>query len=383
MPPRTHALLSLASLATLGPLAFDAFLPALPALGKEFDLPLPALQSLLALYLAALATSHLLSAWAANVLGKRAVLLAATLLFCLGCAVCALAVRPVQLQAGRILQGLGAGAAAAFLPLLLQSRSRRALRLLAEGAIPILAPCAGAWFVLEASWRHTFWLAAAAGLLVIVLVALAPAAAHKADERFQFAELTGNITFWRYAACHALSFGALAAGMASLPVLVMLDLRLDAGRLALLQCAGALAMLVPALKTMQSRLWGPTNNRLTGGFLLMVCAAVMAASWSQMEDGVDPFQYLLGCWAVMCAGFSMCATPLAAGALQAAGRHARAGLSLLQFVTHATAAAAILLTARGNVEFAGGIAFGCAALMVFAACLALPGFVWRNLSRGE
>lgn len=374
MHPRLHTALSLASLAALGPLAFDAVLPALPALGKELGLSLPATRSLLAVYMAALASSHLLSAWAANALGKRTVLLAGALLFGAGGAMCALAQAPWELQAGRILQGLGVGAAAALLPLLMRAHSSRRLRLLADGAIPILAPAVGALFVLCASWRHAFWLAAAAGLLLLVLLASTPTGSISAGDRFQFGELMGNLAYLRYAACHAMCFGALVAGAAALPVMASMDLGLGAGHIALLQAAGASIMLLLSYSSPD----GPTRQRVTGGIAMMIMMAAFIVAWNELEKGVDPFYYLLGCWAMLCGGFSACAMPLAAGALKAAGQQARAGLSLLQFASHAVAAAAIQCTARGNVEDTALITFGTAALMVIAGAAVLPFFIWRS-----
>ncbi|KQZ42506.1 MFS transporter [Duganella sp. Root1480D1] len=374
MHPRLHLTLSLASLAALGPLAFDAFLPALPALGKEFGLSLPAAQSLLAVYMAALASAHLLSAWAANAFGKRAVLMAGALLLAAGSAICALAHAPWELQAGRILQGLGVGAPAALLPLLMRSHSSRGLRLLVNGAIPILAPAIGALSVLLASWRLGFWLAAAACLLVLVLLAIAPAANNKAGDKFQFGELMGNLTYLRYTACHALCFGAIMAGAATLPVMVALDLGLGAGHIALLQALGASIMLMQSFSTADS----PTRQQVTGGIAAMIFSAAVIIVWRAPESEADPFYLLLGCWVVLCGGFSACAMPLAAGALKAAGQHARAGLSLLQFASHAAAAAAIQFTAKGNVEDAALITFGSAALMVIAGAALLPLFIWRS-----
>ncbi|SFF54622.1 MFS transporter, DHA1 family, bicyclomycin/chloramphenicol resistance protein [Duganella sp. CF458] len=374
MRARLHLTLSLASLAALGPLAFDAVLPALPALGKEFGLSLPAAQSLLSVYMAALASAHLLFAWTSNALGKRAVLIGGTLLLTAGSALCALAQVPWELQAGRVLQGLGAGAAAALLPLLMRPHASRRLRLLTDGAIPILAPAIGALLVLGAGWRYTFWMAVAACLLLLVLLASAPAAANKAGDEFQFGELMGNFTYLRYAACHALCFGAMMAGAATLPVMISLDLGLGAAHIALLQAAGASVMLVQSF----GNPGGPTRQRVTGGIAVMIMAAAFIVAWNQLEQGVDPFYYLFGCWAALCAGFSACAMPLTAGALKAAGRHARAGLSLLQFASHAVAAAAIRLTAKGNVEDAALITFGSAAVMVIAGAALLPGFIWRS-----
>lgn len=384
MHPRLHLTLSLASLAALGPLAFAAFLPALPTLGKEFGLSIPATQSLLAVYLAALASAQLLSAWAANVFGKRPVLIGGALLLCAGSAVCALASIPWDLQLGRILQGCGAGAATALLPLLLRTHSSRAVRLLADGAIPILAPVAGALSVLYASWRFTFWLPAAAGLLALLLLAMAPAAPHKEDEPFHFAELTGNRDYWRYTSCHALCFGALAAGLACLPIMVSLHLGLGAGHIAVVQAVGALAILLQSFSKMQAEPGrDPMSQQVIAGIGLMFFAGCLGFGWDHLEKNIDPFYYLLGCWAAMCYGFALCMTPLAAGALKAAGRHARAGLSLLQFASNAVAAAAILLTAREDIDRAAFTAFGIATLMVIVGGMQLPSFVWRSAMRNR
>jgi len=379
MHPRHHTVLTIASLAALGPLALDALLPAMPALGKEFGLSLPAAQSLFAVYMAALASSHLLSAWAANAFGKRAVLLAGALLLAAGSATCALAGAMRELQAGRILQGLGAGTAAAMLPLLMRAHASRKLRLLAEGAVPILAPFIGALFVLCANWRAISWLAVAAGLALFILLAAGPPAPGKASDKFQFGELIGNLTFMRYAACHALCFGAIMAGVTSLPVMISLDLGLGAGHIALLQAIGASLMLMQSFSNMDT----PARQQLAFGIAIMIFSAGLVIVWRAPESEVDPYYYLLGCWVFLYAGFSAVSLPLAAGALKAAGQHARAGLSLLQFASHAVAAAAIQFTARGNVEDAALITFGSAALMVIAGGAVLPLFIWRSSAAGH
>lgn len=374
MHPRQHTVLTIACLAALGPLAFDAMLPAMQALGKEFGLSLPATQSLFAVYMAALASSHLLSAWAANAFGKRMVLVAGALLLAAGSATCALAGAMWELQAGRVLQGLGAGTAASMLPLLMRAHSSRKLRLLADGAVPVLAPLIGAIFVLCAGWRLISWLAVAAGLLVLVLLVAAPAAPNKPGDKFQYGELIGNFTYLRYTACHALCFGAIMAGVTSLPIMVSLDLRLGASRTALLQAVGAALMLMQSSSNQDT----PARQQVTFGLAVMVFSAGLVIVWRNLESEIDPYYYLLGCWVFLYAGFSAVTMPLAAGALKAAGQQATAGLSLLQFASHAVAAAAIQFTARGNVEDAALITFGSAALMVIAGGAVLPMFIWRS-----
>jgi hypothetical protein len=261
-----------------------------------------------------------------------------------------------------------------MLPLLMRTHSSRKLRLLAGGAIPVPAPAIGAVFVLCASWRFTSWLAVAASLLVFVLLAIAPAAPGKAGEKFQFGELTGNLTYLRYTACHALCFGAIMAGLTGLPVMLSLDLGLGAGHIALFQSIGASLMLLQSF----SKPDASTRQQLTGGIAIMIFSAALAIAWRLPDNEADPFYYLLVCWVFLYAGFSACTLPLAAGALKAAGQQARAGLSLLQFASHAVAAAAIQFTAKGNVEDSAVITFGSAALMVITGGALLPFFIWRS-----
>lgn len=332
--------------------------------------------------MAALASSQLLSAWAANAFGKRAVLIAGALLLGAGSAVCTLAAAPWELQAGRFLQGLGAGAAAALLPLLLRSHSNFAIRLLGEGAVPVLAPAIGALAVTNASWRLSFWLAAAAATLLLFLVAVAPAAPHRKSDQFQFAELIGNPTYLRYAACHSLCFGALAAGLACLPIMVSLHLGLDAGHIATVQAVGAFFMLLPTLMPMTAEPGNdPMSQRVLAGLGLMFFGACMDIGWNQLGMDDHPFYYLLGTWAAVCWGFAFCIQPLAAGALKAAGRHAHAGLALLQFASHTVAAAAILLTAKGSVDDAALNTFGIGVSMLIASGVLLPALVWHAASK--
>ena len=158
--------------------------------------------------------------------------------------------------------------------------------------------------------------------------------------------------------------------------MVSLDLGLGAGHIALLQAIGASFMLGQSFSNHGT----PARQQVTGGITVMIFAAGLVIVWRTPENEIDPYYYLLGCWVFLYAGFSACTMPLAAGALKAAGQHARAGLSLLQFASHAVAAAAIQFTAKGNVEDAALITFGSAALMVIAGGAVLPLFIWRSAS---
>lgn len=251
--------LPLASLTALGLLASDLYLPAIPVMAAELGASIPSAQATMALFMAALALSQLARGWAADHFGDRRTIMAGTVLLGGGSLVCAMAPGIDWMLAGRLLQGLGAGAATVAVPALIRRRFNEAdavkalaMVAMAESTIPAVGPVAGAAIVLYADWRTTFWLIAAMSLLLLPLVARivgrAPASAHPAATPAQrgYAPLLRNRRYLRYAFSYALMFGALLMYVASAPVLVTHALGLGIEAFAILQICGVLAFMLGA-----------------------------------------------------------------------------------------------------------------------------------------
>jgi len=374
----------LASLTALGLLASDLYLPAIPVMAAELGASIPSAQATMALFMAALALSQLAWGWAADHFGDRRTIMAGTALLGGGSLVCAMAPGIDWMLAGRLLQGLGAGAATVAVPALIRRRFNEAdavkalaMVAIAESTIPAVGPVAGAAIVLYADWRTTFWLIAAMSLLLLPLVArivgraphAAPTAA--ASER-GYAPLLRNRRYLRFALSYAVMFGALLMYVASAPVLVTHVLGLGIEAFAILQICGVLAFMAGASAAvrMVQRLgqqWlvrsGTLLQFLAGAGLMGMALAGLA--------GTRGLVVLAVLAALFCGGLGLRGPATMGGALHAAGDDAGKGAGLLMFLAFACVAGATQLVApflHYGLLPLGGLLFA----MVSASALLLP-----------
>jgi|GEM_PF-684935 len=360
MKPQLIAL-PLASLTAVGLLASDLYLPALPAMGAELHASVPSAQATMALFMIALALSQLVWGWAADHFGDRTTILFGTALLAGGSLLCALAPDIGAMLAGRLVQGLGAGAATVAVPALIRRRfseadSVKALAMvaMAESTIPALGPAVGAAIVLYADWRLTFWVIAALSLLLMPLAAriVGSSPAKRTTSRLGadrgalllvYTPLLRNRGYLRFALSYALMFGALLMFVASAPVIVSLSMGLSIRAFAVLQICGVLAFMVGATVAMHRvTQWGPENLLRTGSGLQMLAGFIM--TWLAWEDSFNHLE-LTALWALFCAGLGIRGPSTMAGALQAAGEDAGKGAGLTMFLSFAAVAGATMLVA--------------------------------------
>ena len=377
--------LPLASLTALGLLASDLYLPAIPVMAAELGASIPSAQATMALFMAALALSQLAWGWAADHFGDRRTIMAGTVLLGGGSLVCAMAPGIDWMLAGRLLQGLGAGAATVAVPALIRRRFNEAdavkalaMVAMAESTIPAVGPVAGAAIVLYADWRTTFWLIAAMSLLLLPLVARivgrAPASAHPAATPAQrgYAPLLRNRLYLRYAMSYAVMFGALLMYVASAPVLVTHALGLGIEAFAILQICGVLAFMLGASAAVRlvkrlGQQWlvrsGTLLQFLAGAGLMGMALAGLA--------GTRGLVVLAVLAALFCGGLGLRGPATMGGALHAAGDDAGKGAGLLMFLAFACVAGATQLVApflHYGLLPLGALLFA----MVSASALLLP-----------
>jgi DHA1 family bicyclomycin/chloramphenicol resistance-like MFS transporter len=243
---------------------------------------------------------------------------------------------------------------------------------------PQLAALAGGLLALYAGWRAPFWLSVAGAVAALVLLALsARALPHARPAPPQYAHLLGNAEYWRYAAAHALFFGAAMFFAASTPVLVKRYLGLGPEHIAALQMAGALGLSIGSAWALHGKFKDGPVGMVVTGVALQGFAAV--ALFGFMADETYPLPLVCGFSFLLSLGMGVQAIPLVAGALKAAGSDAPAGLALLLFLGHACAAAAIQLTgpwlAEGELPVLGTTLL----LLVLAGGAFLPRFIWRAM----
>jgi MFS transporter, DHA1 family, multidrug resistance protein len=162
--PNTLGLTALLGLLTaFGPVATDMYIPSLPDIGRLLGASPSAVQLTLSAYLMGIAVGQLIYGPLSDRCGRKPVLLAALLLFCVASALCAVAPDIDTLIAARALQALG-GAGAIVLPRAivrdLYAGERAGRELSHIGAVmslaPMLAPVLGGILQLVFGWRANF-----------------------------------------------------------------------------------------------------------------------------------------------------------------------------------------------------------------------------------
>lgn len=178
---RLRIILILGTLVGLVPLTIDLYLPALPAIARDLNVPSSAVQLTLTGTLVGLGLGQLVIGPLSDTVGRRIPLVAGTMLHITASLLCLIAPSVALLATFRVLQGVGAAAsmvvALAVLRDLFTERtaaSTLSRLMLVMGVVPILAPTLGGAILVVASWRGIFAVLAVLGvvLLVVALVAL-------------------------------------------------------------------------------------------------------------------------------------------------------------------------------------------------------------------
>jgi DHA1 family bicyclomycin/chloramphenicol resistance-like MFS transporter len=176
---RRFELIALFGLLTVfTPIAVDLYMPAFPAMAREFGTPISAVEHSLAAYFLGIAIGQAVIGPLSDRFGRRVPLLLGMGLYALGAAACALAPDPLSLDAARLFQALGgcAGtvlARACVRDIFPPGEAARvfAQMLLILSVSPLFAPLLGGWLLLVGSWRLGFWLQCGlAALTILVLI---------------------------------------------------------------------------------------------------------------------------------------------------------------------------------------------------------------------
>lgn len=177
MPTRLIAgwIMLMGALTAIGPLSIDMYLPAFPAIAREFDAP-GRVELTLASFFTGLALGQLFYGPISDRFGRKPPLYAGLLLYILASVGAALSGQVEVLIAWRFLQGLGGCAGMVIARAVVRDRCGPAeaaqafsLLMLVMGLAPILAPVAGSYLLAASGWRSLFGVLAAFGALCGVL----------------------------------------------------------------------------------------------------------------------------------------------------------------------------------------------------------------------
>ena len=161
----------------LGPLAIQIFLPSLPAIQADLQVPGSLAQLVFSLSAAAIAVSMLVYGPVSDRFGRRPTLVAGLLLYLVGSLVSALAPSIAVLILGRTIQAVGGAAPLTLTRTIIRdlygrerSASMIAYVTMAMVIAPMLAPAIGGYLNDWIGWRANFAFCGIVGILVTALV---------------------------------------------------------------------------------------------------------------------------------------------------------------------------------------------------------------------
>ena len=165
-------------LAMLMPLSIDMYLPALPVISAQFNVPDGSAQMTLSTYILGFAFGQLLYGPMADSIGRKPVILGGTLIFAAAAVACALSQTIDMLITMRFFHGLAAAAASVVINALMRdiypkeefSRMMSFVMLVTTIA-PLVAPMGGGAVLVWFSWHAIFWILALAALLASAMIA--------------------------------------------------------------------------------------------------------------------------------------------------------------------------------------------------------------------
>jgi len=172
------------------PIGIDMYLPALPAIARDFGAPIAAIEHSLAAYFLGLCLGQAAIGPLSDRFGRRQPILIGLALYVLGAGACALAADPLTLDAARFVQAVGGCsgtvlARACVRDLFPPHHAARifAQMLLILSVSPLFAPFAGGWLLPLVGWRGIFWVEGVSAALTMILVMAQLPESHPGSDR--------------------------------------------------------------------------------------------------------------------------------------------------------------------------------------------------------
>jgi len=227
-PPHIMTLVVVAATASV---TTNIFLPSLPAMAAHFEADYGLVQLTLSLYLAAIALLQLAIGPASDRFGRRPVMLASFVVFCIGTLAAAYAPTIETLLACRVLQAFSASGMVLSRAIIRdtvssdEAASRIGYVTMGMTVAPMIAPFVGGLLDEAYGWQSTFHLTLVFGVLALLMSYLdlgetnAQPSASMTEQFRAYPELFRSHRFWGYAATAAFGSGAFFAFLGGGPLI--------------------------------------------------------------------------------------------------------------------------------------------------------------------
>ena len=370
--------LVLGAIMALGPLALDMYLPALPMLEAEFAVTPARVQHTVSAYLFGMAIGQFVMGPLSDRFGRKPPLLGGLALFVLASVGCALAQDIGAFVLLRFAQALGGSSIMVIVRAVIrdrfdaiQSAQVLSLMMLVMGAAPILAPLAGGWLLVAASWHWIFWLLAAYALLCIATAFFFLDESHPVHARSLSigGALAGMLPLARHrlfvgpALVFMFSFGAFFAYLAAAPFAFIQYFGIPAERFGIYFGVNAFGFIM--VSQLNRRLVAGRGPRKVLGWGVSILALAAVLLLACALTGLGGFAAVFAALFFVVASLGLIASNVSAVAMAPFGDRAGGAASLLGFsqaLTGVAASAAVgWIHAEGAIPMASVVAL-CAAV---------------------
>lgn len=221
-------------LITIGQTAIDIYLPSLPTMVHELNTTATDIQLSLSAFLVGFSVSQLIYGPLSDHHGRKPILLIGLSIFLVGSIVCTIANNIEIFFIGRIIQGLGIGAASALSRAISRDvfEGKKLAKIsaytsMAWAVIPIIAPLIGSYVQAYLGWRYNFALLSIFAILFIIsIVMIFPETrplhlkSAKITPLKRYKELLQNKIFLKYILCVMIIYGIFVDFNIAAPFLI-------------------------------------------------------------------------------------------------------------------------------------------------------------------
>lgn len=175
--PTLGEFLLLGSLTAFGAMTIDLYLPALPAIARDYAVPPAMVQLTLTAFFIGMALGQLVYGPVSDRIGRRPAIIFGCALYVVASIACAMAPNVELMVVARFVQALGCCSGMVVVRAVVRDRydhrdSARifSLFMLVLAVAPLFAPALGSWLVMVMDWRAVFLALALYGLAMLVAV---------------------------------------------------------------------------------------------------------------------------------------------------------------------------------------------------------------------
>jgi DHA1 family bicyclomycin/chloramphenicol resistance-like MFS transporter len=350
-PARRFELIALFGVLTVfTPIAVDLYMPAFPAMAREFGSSIAAVEHSLAAYFLGLAVGQAAVGPLSDRFGRRRPLIIGMAFYILGSIACALAPNPLALDAARIIQALGGCAAVVLARACVRDifPPGDAARIFAQMLLilavsPLFAPLVGGWILLVASWRMSFWIQAGSAAITLVVMIWRLPESHPGSNRTlnpvkvarDYLHILGNRHFYGYVLPVTLSCAGLYVWLTGFSHVAIDMFGISPQNFGYFFLANGVGFVITSQTVAHLLKHRPARLFFSGAIVIQAGAGVVAAAIAALGWG--------GLWGFVPFLFLYCSL---IGVVNSTG----GGLAMTQFGHNAGMASALM----GLVMYSGG-----------------------------